>query len=85
MANKKSSEKDIRRTEKRRKVNLLVVSKLKTLRKNFLKVKDDSSFNVLQKYAQSIARKGHIHKNKASRMISRAHILLKTTSQTVVA
>jgi len=78
MANIKSSQKDIRRTERRATANKAVRSRLKTLKKGADAAAKTGDAAKLKTAAAATAsafdkavKKGIIHKNKASRIKSR--------------
>jgi small subunit ribosomal protein S20 len=71
----KSSEKDVRRSRRRRARNLVVQSRLKTAITKVRKAKSPADGKVALKSVESLldkaAVKGHVHKNKAARTKSR--------------
>ena len=71
----KSSEKDVRRTRRRRAHNLEIQSSLKTVIGKARKAKTQAEAKPAVKAASSAldkaAGKGHLHKNKAARLKSR--------------
>lgn len=72
MANKKSSEKDIRKIAKNTARNNAVKSKIKTLSKKLTQEKTAEAANALISTSDKAVKKGIIHKNKASRVKSKA-------------
>ncbi|OIO59207.1 MAG: 30S ribosomal protein S20 [Verrucomicrobia bacterium CG_4_10_14_3_um_filter_43_23] len=72
MANKKSSKKDIKNIEKRTERNRTVNTRIKTLGKKLKQNGDAETARDLISAADKAAKRGIIHKNKASRMKSRA-------------
>lgn len=83
MANLKSSQKDIRRIEKRSEHNRGIRSSLKTLRKKVVSAASENAEQgtaAVREYSSSLdkaAKTGIIHKNKAARLKSRAAKALK--------
>ncbi|RMH59317.1 MAG: 30S ribosomal protein S20 [Candidatus Hydrogenedentota bacterium] len=64
-----------RQAVKRRERNRAAISRLKTLKKKVASASDQEraeALRVFQKTADSLARKGVIHRNKAARLVSRA-------------
>lgn len=78
MANLKSSKKDVKRSERKRTVNLGVRTALKTYVKRVRQIiesgdkdKIDSAVQVAQKSLDKAAQRGIIHKKQAARRKSR--------------
>jgi len=71
----KSSEKDVRRTKRRRERNLAVQTRLKTVLSKVRKAKTKDEAKAAYKAAESLidkaSVKGHLHKNNAARKKSR--------------
>ncbi|NPA13040.1 MAG: 30S ribosomal protein S20 [Aquificae bacterium] len=90
MAHTKSARKRVRQAEKRRKINRYHISRMKTAIKRIneaLKNKDVETAEKLlplaQKLAYRAAAKGAIHKNEASRRISRVAQKINQAKQTL--
>ncbi len=80
---KKSASKEMRKTKKRRLKNIRILSELKTLNKKFINFVDGKNLEQAKKILEKLgakldkaAAKKIIHKNKASRKISRLMRLL---------
>ncbi len=77
----KSSEKDVRRTKRRRAHNLAVQSRLKTALAKVRKAKDAAEAKKAYAAAESLldraAVKGHLHKNTAARTTARLQAAIK--------
>ncbi len=71
MANIKANIKNIRKTEKRTKVNKNNISATRTSIKKARNSKDAKSLSAAYKSLDSSCAKGKIHKNKANRIKSR--------------
>ncbi len=81
---KKSAFKELRKAKKRHLRNIRVISELKTLDKKFIKFADEKNIEQAKKILSQLivkldkaATKKIIHKNKASRKISRLMRKLK--------
>ena len=92
MANIKSSEKDIRRTKSRTARNVIVASRIKTLRKKVLATAQAADTDALAKAAGEFAsaldkatKSNVVHKNKANRSKSRLAKLAKNVAASKVA
>ncbi|PAW75970.1 MAG: 30S ribosomal protein S20 [Verrucomicrobia bacterium Tous-C9LFEB] len=86
MANTRSAEKQARGAVRRRAVNTVVKKAVKTSEKTIRTLvkagKKDEAAKLLSKFQSDIdraAKKGVVHKNKASRQKARVAALLKTT------
>ncbi|MBF0612317.1 MAG: 30S ribosomal protein S20 [Magnetococcales bacterium] len=84
MANHQSAEKSTRQTAKRTLANRATKSRMRTYAKKVLTAVDSGSVSQAQDALQkatsvlaSIGRRGIIHKNQASRRISRLHAKVK--------
>ncbi|HNX05499.1 MAG TPA: 30S ribosomal protein S20 [Opitutales bacterium] len=87
MANIKSSQKDIRRTKARTARNIVVVSRIKTLRKKVVGAAETGEATSIAtatgEYASALdkaAKRGIIHANKANRVKSRMAKLAKKSA-----
>ena len=72
MANKKSSKKDIKNIEKRTERNRMVTTRIKTLRKKLRQDGEAKNALSLISIADKAAKRSIIHRNKASRIKSKA-------------
>lgn len=83
MANHKSALKRIKQNEKRAAYNKDRISRIKTFIKKFInslgKEEASNAFSEAQSEIQMGVSKGILHKNAASRKVSRLHKLLKAS------
>lgn len=67
MANLKSSQKDVRRTERRTERNRAVKTRLKTLRKRVVAEGNDANKSAYASALDKAVKSGVVHPNKANR------------------
>ena len=86
---KKSASKEMRKAKKRHLKNIRIISELKTLNKKFINLvnekRPEQAKKILDQLSAKLdkaAAKKIIHKNKASRKISRLMRRLKKSNQT---
>jgi small subunit ribosomal protein S20 len=77
---KKSSEKDVRRTERRRERNVAVVSRLRSAVKQVREAKTaadaEKAYGIAESLIDKAARRRYIHPNAANRNKSRLSLLI---------
>lgn len=81
MPQTKSAKKALAQSQKRRLVNLVILTKLKTAIKKFKKKLTEANFIQVQKIADLAAKKKVIAKNKASRLKSKLSKLMRKSKK----